>query len=660
MIDLKKKYATSIPVWLVTITTSEALIRFTHPSPLTGVLDITETIGGTTNTLSFYAGLGQLPEIQFDLSLAAPQTTLSFFLPAVYNLKPVQINWAGATVEMSHWFSGTDYTDRVLLMTGELANVTRGSIEELIQGQVIISRTIDYGLILDPNTLIDEITWPQVRDPATDSSSTPKIYRRRAHLSTGKYPGDIIGYPYYAEALPVVNETEGVSGGASMIYAKNVVCNENLYDFTTERDVKILYAEDYRNQSVIIEDISWASGKGIISMVDGYGNPMIGLSNNEIFSPTMVAWWNLTDLTTAGYDTTFTANAAVMIAPFSNINPSRSIKPGDYIGNSALGLDDLASVVAVESGPRLPSIDDAAIAVIASCGTTSNLPAITADTFDSTPYIIRTLSERGTMYLDCSVLGGRKNANGSAVLSQVGDVILEYLQRSSGVQFDWERIRLVAERLNSYRIDGHIREQMSPLEWMRRDLFPLLPVAEALGPKGWYLHYLDPTDTNSVVDLTLGRNQIDGRRLSLLQDYDDNIINYIHVKYGWRPDTQGYDLIQRSARQDYNPTYTNAAFTVYSLAAIESQKKYGLRQQLIETKWTWDTETVQAIISQILARKAEIHLHVTYEINRKYNWLVVGDIVRITDGDFDWSNKLMRVRSIKKSTQNPVVTFETY
>jgi len=102
---------------------------------------------------------------------------------------------------------------------------------------------------------------------------------------------------------------------------------------------------------------------------------------------------------------------------------------------------------------------------------------------------------------DNTALGGLVGEAGTLVRG-AGDVI-EYLLRQSTRRIDFGRLRAVKSRLNGFKLDFAISERVSPWDFVRDNILPLLPVTVHAGPAGLYLVVFDyaATAEEAVVSL---------------------------------------------------------------------------------------------------------------------------------------------------------------
>lgn len=114
---------------------------------------------------------------------------------------------------------------------------------------------------------------------------------------------------------------------------------------------------------------------------------------------------------------------------------------------------------------------------------------------------------------------------GGRLIRSAPDVIAWALRRSS-VRVDWQRLAALAP-LASILLDTAIWEQAAPLDWLRSQVLPLLPVGAASGPGGLYWYPLLP-DAPPVTTLLDGHGCYWGGGVEI--DHGD-ILTRIVVEY---------------------------------------------------------------------------------------------------------------------------------
>lgn len=166
-----------------------------------------------------------------------------------------------------------------------------------------------------------------------------------------------------------------------------------------------------------------------------------------------------------------------------------------------------------------------------------------------------------------------------------GDVCIAMLQTST-VRWDpfaWGSVRA---RLNVYRVDTYVDEEVSPWEWLKRRVLPMLPMSITLGPRGLEPRLWPWLDEDEVGGFELS----DGPGLSMAGP-----VRYLR----WDPEPEvraryGYDPEARLYR--YEATMT-ALDTAYAQHAITISGKAGGRPLELPT---WDADTAHRVAAQRL------------------------------------------------------------
>ncbi len=190
----------------------------------------------------------------------------------------------------------------------------------------------------------------------------------------------------------------------------------------------------------------------------------------------------------------------------------------------------------------------------------------------------------------------------------------------------------VIERLNRYRIDGYINQPVGPVEWLRADILPLLPVSLTPGPRGWEvtLWRLDAgaADAEWAIDAERDGWQRTGpvRRTDAA-----GIRNRVSISFAPRADSGAY-----TRRLGLAPTAEPAGWPLQRYEAHPlaraSALRYGTRaDDDIQTAVVWDPATAGLILLDRLRLLAVTRIEVEYEAPAWGQALRLGDVVTLTD-----------------------------
>ena len=170
------------------------------------------------------------------------------------------------------------------------------------------------------------------------------------------------------------------------------------------------------------------------------------------------------------------------------------------------------------------------------------------------------------------------SAEQDAAPSGAGDVILDALTASTR-QIDFLAWRSVAPRLNAYLLDGYSDGITSPTEFLRAQVFPLLPLSAVPGPRGlrpvlW--PWLDDTEARGI-DVVDGVGIATGSVVSYM---DAQALASMRITFGYDPN-RGIACLSTAA---------NGGSTVYAVtseAAVESAE--------MEARLIWHRATAQQV-----------------------------------------------------------------
>jgi len=174
------------------------------------------------------------------------------------------------------------------------------------------------------------------------------------------------------------------------------------------------------------------------------------------------------------------------------------------------------------------------------------------------------------------------NGTASGAPSGAGAVALSALEVATP-RVDIGAARAVAPLLDRYRLDGYVDDRVEPLQWLARQLVPILPVALVRGPFGATLTpwpWLDSA-TDAAYHLREGAGFA---RASGVTCSTKGAPSLVRVMYGWCPSTGSYT----------GEVPAGAADTLQGrIAATLLPRSGGTRT--IETRLVWDAATASRI-----------------------------------------------------------------
>lgn len=164
-----------------------------------------------------------------------------------------------------------------------------------------------------------------------------------------------------------------------------------------------------------------------------------------------------------------------------------------------------------------------------------------------------------------------------------GDLCVLFLGAST-VQWDVGAWASVRARLNTYKVDAYIDEPVGPLEWLRRVVWPMLPLAVVRGPRGLQPRlwpWLDE-DTPGGPHLVAGPGFVRAGPVRWLRWTPEPTV---HVRWGYDPEGRVYR---------YGRTFS-ARDTAYAAHAASIVGRGGGRPHDLRT---WDEATAGAYAMQ--------------------------------------------------------------
>lgn len=230
--------------------------------------------------------------------------------------------------------------------------------------------------------------------------------------------------------------------------------------------------------------------------------------------------------------------------------------------------------------------------------------------------------------------------NGDASPGGAGDVCITFL-RATSVRWDavaWEAIR---DFLNGYTLGGYIDKAVSPLRFLERQVFPLLPLDVVPGPRG-----LRPALYPWVIEGTVGGRSLEVgpgfaragpvKRLSVTPRPS------VEFRYGWDPSDRAFRY-----RVVEGPD-TNAA-------SARGSQFAGAPAKTIDANMVWDGATAHRMAREMVLTGAEIPYDIPYTCDpERYGpggdeELSTGDVVSLTDSDIGLTDAQAVVGAVERS-----------
>jgi hypothetical protein len=235
--------------------------------------------------------------------------------------------------------------------------------------------------------------------------------------------------------------------------------------------------------------------------------------------------------------------------------------------------------------------------------------------------------------------GGTRGLDGST-LEGAGDVVEFFLARST-LRYDAGRIAAIKPRLNAYTLAGYIQpgpdERLSPWEWLRSEVLPLLPVGIRSGPEGIYLVLYDPDASDAVAILD---TEINCERESAIADEDGDRYSEIRFAYEYRGEEDKPNAVAVVTGSEVVAAQEGITVDPY-LAAGRAQ--FGERVLEAKSAMVYDSDTATRIASWMARRYALPSRTVSYDVDPVLAWIEPGDVVELTDTELAISRSIAQV-----------------
>ena len=229
--------------------------------------------------------------------------------------------------------------------------------------------------------------------------------------------------------------------------------------------------------------------------------------------------------------------------------------------------------------------------------------------------------------------GAYPNPVGEGNLQGGGDICLWLLSElTDDVDYDaWNALRPF---LNQYLFAGYVNDdKITVFQWLQKNIVAYLPIHIVNGPNG-----LKP-----VIDMF--QSQVDIQpRLSIAEGPEfqrvgpvvslntpEDVSNVVTVRYAMNGVVEDYStFVQVSNKVPAAGTLSSISYIAHPKSMISIQR-YGEKKKVVELDFCYDNGTAQRIAQDILEREALPTKSIQYSVSLRYGYLVLGDIVEITD-----------------------------
>lgn len=233
--------------------------------------------------------------------------------------------------------------------------------------------------------------------------------------------------------------------------------------------------------------------------------------------------------------------------------------------------------------------------------------------------------------------------------------VARFCLQNSGRAVDLEAQDGERSRLENYRIDGYINEELQLIPWFEGNLMPMFPIERAMTQTGMYWRFVNwwATERDAVAHLDADKGQV--RRASSIRVYDDQVVNYFTIEFQFSQGTAGARRMLSGEGGKPLPWFQRPGGTplddrvLPSPALVLSQSIYGVREAPVHsTEFLWSETTAAAVLHYWAVRDSFPRRPVLYEGRaRQLRELRRGDIVTVTDSRVHLSRAVARVDGVR-------------
>lgn len=201
--------------------------------------------------------------------------------------------------------------------------------------------------------------------------------------------------------------------------------------------------------------------------------------------------------------------------------------------------------------------------------------------------------------------------------------VLAFVFESARVRYDEGALRAAGGVLDGYLIDTVVGESCDPLDWLRENLLPLLPVSIVPGPRGerviaWRAH---PSDADAVAHLDADADPT-LEPAERLQESAENGCSAVEIRYGYNARSDRYRYTRRVAavaedstdygaveiRSNIAPTWRGFVSIRYATAGMDG---HGITVTCTDTgvlgaTWTASSRTLAVTFDSLVDTAATI------------------------------------------------------
>lgn len=240
--------------------------------------------------------------------------------------------------------------------------------------------------------------------------------------------------------------------------------------------------------------------------------------------------------------------------------------------------------------------------------------------------------------------------------------IMRWLLDRSGARVDQGRMAILEQQLDAYRLDAALvpgPTRISPLEWVERQLVPILPISARVSSDGLYyvLWKWGATATDVVAKLNADEHQMS--RVGAVEYSDrDDLYQQITLDYefDYRHNAHQSSLLYTGDRTLANSDvdaqldpFLEYGFNLHARGHRSQVRSLQRRTNVVVE------EATSHLVLQYLSRRYGLQSRlVRYEVDPELAWLEPGHVVEITDEDLALVERIALVEGVALSSNRSV------
>lgn len=223
--------------------------------------------------------------------------------------------------------------------------------------------------------------------------------------------------------------------------------------------------------------------------------------------------------------------------------------------------------------------------------------------------------------------------------------VLRFAAERSTVEWDLGSIIGAGEVLDRYRLDGFVNERVAPLDFVRAELLPILPIALVPGPRGLAVALVNrpPVAAEAVAELRQGQNAWATDGALRAETEPDDVVGAVTVSYDYRPRDGSFSKTQTLTGSAFDvaraPSPTSIAAT--SLSTLQGNDARGTA--IVRTAMVSRADTAGLIAQDIIAARRQPRASRTYRVGPALAGVAPGQAVLLTDSELGLTRQPVRV-----------------